>query len=323
MDRWNMTVLKNCNLKVVDLFCGAGVGASGIKMAGFDIIWAIDKDEYAVKTYNENIGNHAICEDIRRVSSNDIPKHDIMVATPVCKSFSVAGTQKGFYDETNGDLTYHFTRLLRDCNPKAFLFENVPGMVTKKHIDDFLNIVDTISNYGYKIKWEVINCYDYGVPQERKRLFMVGIRNDIKKEFEFPKKAEVKTDIRYAIEDIKDNKFIPNNDVTLELGYSSRYISRNRQRQWNEPSFTICSEARHLPLYPEPANYDIRIEDINVNKPPRRFTVRECLRLQTVPDDFKFSKDIPLKKQYERCSGIPSLMAYKLMIEIKNVLIIK
>ena len=321
MKRWGIKPLEKCNLKVVDLFCGAGIGASGIKMAGFDIVWAIDKDKYAVKTYNENIDNHAICADIRKIYASDIPKHDIMVATPVCKSFSVAGSQEGFENKDTGDLTYHFTRLLRDCNPKAFLFENVAGMITKNHIDEFLNIVDTISSYGYKVKWKVINCYDYGVPQERKRLFMVGIRNDIKKEFEFPEKSEVKTDIRYAIEDIKDNKSIPNNDTTLELGYSSRYMSRNRQRQWNEPSFTICSEARHLPLYPEPANYDIRVEDINVNKPPRRFTVRECLRLQTVPDSFKFSKDIPLKKQYERCSGIPSLMAYKLINEIKNTIL--
>ena len=150
---------------------------------------------------------------------------------------------------------------------------------------------------------------------------MVGIRNDIEKEFNFPEKCDEKRDIRFAIEDIKDDKTIPNNDITLELGYSSRYKSRNRQRQWNEPSFTICSEARHLPLYPEPANYDIRVEDIDKNPPPRRFTVRECLRIQTVPDTFKFSNDVPLKKQYERCSGIPSLMAYKLMNEIKKVIL--
>ena len=321
MNKWGIEQLEDCGLKVVDLFCGAGVGASGIKLAGFDIIWAIDTDKHAVKTYNENIGNHAICDDIRKILHTDIPEHDIMVATPVCKSFSVAGSKKGFNDEQTGDLSYHFTRLLRDCMPKAFLFENVAGMVTKTHLNDFLNIVDTISSYGYKVKWEVVNCYEYGIPQERKRLFMVGIRNDIEKEFNFPEKSSEKRDIRYAIEDIKNDKTIANNDITLELGYSSRYKSRNRQRQWDEPSFTICSEARHLPLYPEPANYDIRVEDIDKNPPPRRFTVRECLRIQTVPDTFKFSNDVPLKKQYERCSGIPSLMAYKLMNEIKKVIL--
>jgi len=166
-----------------------------------------------------------------------------------------------------------------------------------------------------------MNCYEYGVPQERKRVFMIGIRSDIKKEFEFPQKINDCKNIRYAIEDLINDKYVKNNNETLELGYSSRYKSRNRQRQWDEPSFTIISEVRHLALYPEPPNYDIRIEDTDKNKPPRRFTVRECLRLQTVPDWFEFGDNVPLKKQYERCSGIPSLIAYKLILCIKDVLV--
>lgn len=311
---------ENNGLKVVDLFCGAGIGATGIKMAGFDIIYSIDNDKHAVSTYNMNIGNHAVCKNIKDVKSYEIPYHDIMVSTPVCKSFSVAGSGKGFEDKKNGDLTFHFTRLLKDCTPKAFLFENVSGMVSTANKERFLEVVAQIEGYGYKVKWEVINCFEYGIPQERKRLFMVGIRNDISKEFIFPNKTEDTKTIRYAIEDIKGNKSIANNSETLELGYSSRYVSRNRQRQWDEPSFTIISEVRHLALYPDPPNYDIRVEDLVVNKPPRRFTVRECLRLQTVPDWFKFDDSIPLKKQYERCSGVPSLMAYKLMLSIKDTI---
>ena len=85
--------------RVVSLFAGIGGFDIGFQNAGFDIIWAIDKDKHAVNTYNENIGNHAICDDIRKILHTDIPKHDIMVATPVCKSFSVAGSKKGFNDE--------------------------------------------------------------------------------------------------------------------------------------------------------------------------------------------------------------------------------
>lgn len=321
MNRWNINQQESNGLRVVDLFCGAGIGACGIKMAGFDIVWGVDNDKYAVKTYQRNIGNHVICKNIKDVKSSEIPKHDIMVATPVCKSFSVAGSQRGFEDSKNGDLTFHFTRLLKECMPKAFLFENVPGMVSPSNKDTFLQVVKDIEEYGYRVKWKVINCFNYGVPQERKRLFLVGIRKDIKKEFIFPEETTDRKNIFYAIGDIKNNKDIPNNKDVLELGYSSRYMSRNRQRQWNEPSFTIVSEVRHLPLYPEPPNYDIRIEDINKKTPPRRFTVRECLRLQTAPDWFKFEDDIPLKKQYERCSGIPSLIAYKLMINIKETIL--
>ena len=111
MNRWNMAQLEDNKIKVVDLFCGAGIGACGIKMAGFNIVWGIDNDKYAVETYNRNIGNHAVCKNIKNIKSSEIPEHDIMVATPVCKSFSVAGSQRGFEDNKNGDLTFHFTRL--------------------------------------------------------------------------------------------------------------------------------------------------------------------------------------------------------------------
>lgn len=130
---------------------------------------------------------------------------------------------------------------------------------------------------------------------------------------------KVKSTIKDYIYDLKFNKDIPNQAYLID-GYSSRYLSRNRQRQWDEQSFTIVSDARQLALYPEPENYDIRIENIELNPPPRRLSVRECLRLQTAPDWFVFDDSIPLKKQYERCSGIPSLMAYKLSIEIERVI---
>ena len=311
---------RNNKIKIVDLFCGAGIGASGAKESGFNIVWAVDNDKYAVKTYNMNIGEHAVCKSIRDITKDDIPEHDIMIATPVCKSFSVAGSMGGFEDNKTGDLTYHFTRLLKDCKPKAFLFENVAGMVSKRNIEEFNKVVTSIEGYGYNVTWMRVNCSDYGVPQDRIRVFMIGIRKDIKKEFVFPEKIKDKKTIRDAIYDLKNNKKIKNNDETLELGYSSRYKSRNRQRQWDEQAFTIVSEVRHLALYPEPPMYDIRVEDTYKNPPPRRFTVRECLRLQTVPDWFYFSEDIPLKKQYERCSGIPSLMSKKLLNAIADTL---
>ena len=86
--------LQKNNLTAIDLFCGAGIGAYGIKNAGYDIVFGIDNDADAVKTYNLNIGNHAICEDIRKITSVDIPKHDLMIATPVCKPFSVCGSRR-------------------------------------------------------------------------------------------------------------------------------------------------------------------------------------------------------------------------------------
>lgn len=400
-------------LKVVDLYCGAGVGASGVLLAGYDIVYGVDIKDYAVNTYNKNIGNHAVKMDIRALLPEDIPDHDLMIATPVCKSFSFAGKGDGEKNAAYGDLCYQFYLKLKGKKPKAFLFENVDGIVSKKHKPFFRNLVRMIKKIGYRVSWKVIDCYDYGVPQHRKRLIMVGIRRDLNKYFKFPKvvSEEEKTNIRYAIGDLPDPDMVINskkdiqfinekkNEVKNHVGYgirndekdfidkvpvdgnwkdlnkedakkfmgkafesgggktgylrkvsfdkpaytitstmngknnsqiidnqdkyykgdfSPRYKSRNRQKQWEEASFTIVSEARQLPLYPEPQNYDIRKMDTYNVPPPRRFTVRECLRLQTVPDWFTFDDDISLNKQYERCSGIPSLVAYKFVIEIEK-----
>lgn len=302
-------------MKIVDLFCGAGIGASGAIENGDEIVFAVDNDYWAIEAYKKNISDVAQVIDIRNLDFDAIPEYDVLLATPPCTSFSVAGTGKGFDDEKNGDLIYYFSYILQYTMPKAFFFENVAGMASKKNISEFLNVVNTIEEYGYNITYDIINCSDYGVPQDRKRLFMVGIRKDINKTFNFPEKVSVKRTLRDAIYDIREQEA---KKETLELEYSPRYLSRNRQRQWDEQSFTIVSEVRHMPLYPEPANYDIRVRDIVTDPPPRRFTVRECLRIQTCPDWFSFPEEMPLKNQYQRCSGIPSLFSQKIFAEIKK-----
>lgn len=366
------------NLKVVDLFCGAGVGACGIKLAGFDIIWGIDNNKFAVSTYNSNIGNHAVCGDVKKLDANDIPEHDIMISTPTCKSFSWAGTGLGFDHEEHGDLIFHFFRLLDAKKPKAFLFENVDGMLSKKNKSVFLSFIKDIESIGYKVTWKVVDCYDYGIPQHRKRVFAVGIRNDIKKEFTFPREASKKATIRDAIGDLpepnivmnsqKDIQYINSNpsEILNHIGYGIRKdekpfvekiniggnwrnLSKEdakiflggafnsgggrtgflRKISFDKPSHTLTSTMlgkNNAQILDNRDKYNISNlkEDFdNINIPPvnRRFTVRECLRLQTVPDWFSFDENISLSKQYERCSGIPSLMAYKLMIEIEKVLL--
>ncbi|MFF2531510.1 DNA cytosine methyltransferase [Brevibacillus sp. NPDC058079] len=404
--RWNMVQRDQNGLTMIDLFCGAGVGASGFLLAGYQTIYAIDNQKYAVNTYNRNIGEHAFCLDIRKVCSNDIPWADVITGGFPCQPFSFSGSGKGESDKEKGDLGYHFYRIIRDKQPKAFIMENVDGIVSKNHITFFKKLMRMFEEAGYDVNFpttkkgepSAINCCEYGVPQLRKRVFVVGIRKDLKKKFTFPKPVpiEERRNIRYAIGDLPDPdgennhygygirkdelpfvdkvppggnwrdlpvedqiaflgkayysgggrtgflrkvlfdhpaftitstmngknnaQIVDNQDKYYNGGYSSRYMSRNRQKQWDEPSFTIVSQARQLPLHPEPANYDIRVMNVRNCPPPRRFTVRECLRLQTVPDWFSFEDDVSLSHQYERCSGIPSLMAYKLGIALESTL---
>ena len=407
-------------ITVVDLFCGGGIGAYGIKRAGFNIIYAIDNNKEAVSTYNKNIGNHCHNVDIRKLDIDTIPDSDVIIGSPVCKSFSFAGNNKGFSDKQYGDLTFYYLKIIKAKKPKVLVFENVKGMVSKNHLPYFELFVKELEDIGYNIKYKVINTYKIGVPQLRERLILVGVRKDIKKEFNFPvdinnsERLSIfnaigdlpqptmvmnsKKDIKYISYNLKpnhigygvrndelpyidkipqggnfrdldeedakafmgkafysgggrtgflrkvdinkpcftitstmngknnaqilDSKELYNQHIYYEGDYSSMYLSRNRQKQWGEPSYTIVSEAKQLPLYPEPSNYDIRNKDKYDIAPPRRFTVRECLRLQSVLDDYIIDDNISLPKQYAIVgNGIPSLLTYKIFIEIENILL--
>lgn len=318
---FNIKQLESNGFTMVDLFCGAGIGAYGFKKAGFNIIYALDSVQYAVDTYNKNIGNHAHCINIKKMDLNDIPYADIFTGGFPCQPFSLGGIGEGENDKKAGDLGEYFLKAVQLKKPKAFIIENVKGITTKKHMPFFMKLISAFEDSGYHVSYKVTDCYEYGVPQVRERVFIIGTRKDIGEMFIFPETLpkEERLHLIDAIGDLPDphsKHNFKNHFNYYDGGFSPRFMSRNRQRQWNEPSFTICSTARQLPLHPEPANYDIRVRDINTDKPPRRFTVRESLRIQTVPDDFYFDDSISYEKQQTRTSGIPSLIAYKLSKEL-------
>lgn len=412
--RWNMNELPKNGLTMIDLFSGAGIGAVGFKLAGYEIVLAIDNKDYAINTYQKNIGAHAIQADIRTIQSSELPDVDVITGGFPCQPYSVAGNGKGQLDEKSGDLANHFLRIVKEKQPKAFLLENVGGIVNKRHREYFLQLMKEFDKAGYAVTYpdkkdgnpDTINCWDYGVPQLRKRVFAIGIRKDLNRKFVFPTPIpeQQRTTIRDAIGDLpepngqnnhygygirpdeapfihlippggnwrdlpieqqksfmgkayysgggrsgflrkvkldqpawtitslmngknnaqiidpSEKRPIKNHENYYQGDFSPRYRSRNRQKQWEEPSYTIVSSARQLPLHPEPPNYDIRNAP-STEPQPRRFTVRECLRLQTVPDWFVFDDNISLLHQYERCSGIPSLIAYQWGIALANVLL--
>lgn len=314
-------------LTAIDLFCGAGIGAYGIKRAGFDIVYGIDNEQFAVDTYNINIGNHAICGDIRNLKKEDIPEHDLMIATPVCKPFSICGSRKLTKDAIYGDLLFETVRILDLCRPKAFFFENVAGLVLGESIHVFNDLIMDIESMGYVVYWELINCWDYGVPQDRERVFIVAIRKDIPYEFIPPKKLlfgkKTQKDAFYDLQN-KTIADIKNHNTTLWHDYAT-FIVRNRQRPWDMPANTVISDVDSVCFYPEPflspKNRKRSTAKTKYNiTAPRKLSVRETLRLQTVGDDFFFSDDIKLSNQYTRCSGIPSLIAYKFGIAIHQCL---
>lgn len=173
-------------MRVVSLFSGAGGLDLGFIQAGHTIVWANDLYEDAVKTYRENIGQHIVCENIKEINSDDIPDCDIIIGGFPCQGFSVANTKRSETDERNA-LYKELIRTIGAKRPKYFLAENVKGLLTFSNGKVFKMILEDFSALGYKVKYRLLNAADYGVPQKRERVVIIGVRNDMDFDFAYPK----------------------------------------------------------------------------------------------------------------------------------------
>ncbi|MDR0912556.1 MAG: DNA cytosine methyltransferase [Methanobrevibacter sp.] len=292
-------------MKVASFFSGAGGLDLGFVNAGFEVVFANDNWKGCWETYKKNHGININRRSIEDIKPHEIPDVDGFIGGPPCQSWSLAGAMKGIEDP-RGQLLYHYVRLIEEKEPLFFLAENVPGMVCKTHQDEFNKFVNSLKKLGYTTNYQVLNANDYNVPQDRKRVFIIGFSDKFDNEFKFPAKSKKKLNLKDAIGDLEEplpalNKNKPNKAKDLAIfnheymtgDFSSMYMSRNRVRNWNEPSFTIQAGGRHAPCHPQ-ANKMIKIEkdkqifDPETPKPYRRLSVRECARIQTFPDDFIF-----------------------------------
>lgn len=172
-------------LTIVELFAGGGLMASGLKAAGYNIIWANDFDKSACAAYRHNHGEHIIQGDITTIDVDSIPNADIFAGGPPCQDFSVAGTGAG-EDGERGKLVWTYLSIIEKKQPKAFIFENVKGLVGKQHRHTFDAILQRFNEIGYKVSHQIVNAWDHGVAQKRERVFIVGIRADLNLSFSFP-----------------------------------------------------------------------------------------------------------------------------------------
>jgi DNA (cytosine-5)-methyltransferase 1 len=172
-------------MKIVSLFSGAGGLDLGFVKAGHKILWANDNFSDAVKTYRRNIGSHIICEDISVIKSIDIPEHDLLIGGFPCQGFSVANTKREGQDERN-KLYLELLRVLIEKQPKFFLAENVKGILSLNQGKVFEMILLDLANAGYTVKYKVLNAANFGVPQKRERVIILGVRNDVDFILEYP-----------------------------------------------------------------------------------------------------------------------------------------
>lgn len=296
-------------MNVVSFFAGAGGLDLGFEQAGFNIIWANEYDKEIWETYEKNHKNTKLDKrSIVTIKEEEVPECDGIIGGPPCQSWSEAGALRGINDK-RGQLFFDFIRILEAKKPKFFLAENVSGMLLPRHKDALENIKEMFKSAGYELSFQLLNASDYNVPQDRKRVFFIGIRKDLGFKFEFPKHTFKKISLENTIKDLSSNALpaleynktngskcrVPNHEYMIG-SFSTIFMSRNRVRSWEEQSFTIQAGGRHAPIHPQAPKMKFIEQNKRIFVPGkenlyRRLSIRECARIQTFPDDFIFYYD--------------------------------
>lgn len=288
---------------VVSLFAGCG-GADLGTLGGFDfnnrhykkhpckLVYACDIDKKAVETHQLNFSTKKLeCADICNVRSEDIPEHDILTGGFPCQSFSTVNPTKNPFDE-RGKLYMQMARIAKDKQPKVFIAENVKGLMTLRKGEIFRNVVATFEMAGYKLFPALINAADYGVPQKRQRVIIVGIRIDIWKkngDFVFPDKTNENNWIPLSVAvkklKIEEKKYYFSERAVLGMKNAKNNMKRGLAQNLDEPCLTITS---HLAKVSLNSRDPVLLVDTK-KELYRRFTPLEAARIQSFPDNFEFA----------------------------------
>ena len=321
----------------IDIFAGVGGLSLGFNMAGFENLFAVEFDKVFAENYTRNFNNHKmICKDIKNIDENEIrsiigkTKVDVIIGGPPCQGFSIAGNiGRTFLEDPRNYLFKEFVRFVKIIKPKMFLLENVAAMAKHNNGNTLETIKEEFKKLGYEVKHKVLNSKFHNVPQERRRIVLVGSRG--KNNFEFPIENNKFISVEEAIGNLPilksgETSTIPNhtamkhseqmlekmkyvkdggnrNDIPLELrpksGDARKYIRYNSKN----PSICITGDMRKVFHY-------------NQN---RALTNRELARIQTFPDDFTFIGNNG-KIQQAIGNAVPPNLAYELALKIKEVL---
>ncbi|PEU16122.1 DNA cytosine methyltransferase [Bacillus sp. AFS019443] len=306
---------------VISLFCGAGGLDLGVELAGLEAVVGTErameafrnKETYnairhesifhktysndffkeALQTYKNNFPQDVYLhnKDIRKIHT--FPNADLVLGGFPCPGFSEAGPR--LVDDERNFLYLHFIRCLMQTQPKFFVAENVKGMLTLGKGEVFKQIVQDFEAAGYRVYTKLVNSRDYGVPQLRERVFLVGVRNDLDFVYEFPEPTHGEDEgllpyvtLRQAIGDLESDP-----GAYFTGSYSTIFMSRNRKKDWDQQSFTIQASGRQAPIHPG----GLPMEKVDKNKwifpdgeeNNRRLSAKEIARIQTFPDWYEFS----------------------------------
>lgn len=275
------------------MFAGIGGIDLAFEQAGFKVVWANEIDKHACITYRMNFGDEALVEgDIQKINTDDIPAFDVLVAGFPCQAFSSVGLQKGFEDP-RGNLFFETARIIAAKKPKVVFFENVANLVKHDNGNTFNTIFSTMAELGYFVRYKVMNASDYGIPQQRNRIYMVAFLDEEKcNAFTFPEEINLRHDAFYYFDKEKqpDSYYMDNHKMWNEM--VAFMTDRHRIYRFTDWGLSkgrdgICPTllaAMGSPYERIPFFWD----DFSI----RKITQREAARLQGFPDTFEF----PMKK---------------------------
>jgi DNA (cytosine-5)-methyltransferase 1 len=333
-------------MNVISLFSGCGGLDLGFERAGFNVPVANEFDPTIFETFKANHPNtHLIEGDVRQVTKEDIAPFlgngevDGIIGGPPCQSWSEAGSLRGIED-ARGQLFFDYIRILKEFKPKFFLAENVSGMLANRHSDAVKNIIKMFEEAGYDVSLTLVNAKDYGVAEERKRVFYIGFRNDLKVKFVFPEGSTVDDEKKLTLRDViwdlqetavpsadknKHNPKAVNSNEYFTGAFSPIFMSRNRVKSWDEQAFTVQASGRQCQLHPQaPKMVKFDKNDCRFVEGQehlyRRMTIREVARVQGFPDDFQFIYTDTNNAYKMIGNAVPVNLAYEIATAIRTVL---
>lgn len=294
----------------IDLFAGIGGTRLGFQETGrVKVVFSSEINKFSAKTYHANFGEYP-AGDITQIAADDIPDHDILVGGFPCQAFSQAGLKKGFED-ARGTMFFEIARILQEKRPKAFLLENVKNLVGHDHGNTFRTIKSILENLGYAVNAKVLAAKDFGVPQNRERIYIVGFDKEQVPnwaDFQYPEPPKTPTRLGDILEKHVADKYTISD--TLWAGHQRRKLENKKAGK----GFGYCLFDENSPYantisaryYKDGSEILIRQEGEN----PRKLTPREASRLQGFPPEFIIPvSDTQAYKQFGNSVAVPVVNA--------------
>lgn len=325
-------IIGNKKLKVASLFCGCGgmdigilgdFGYLGNHFDGlpFELVYAVDNDPYATKIYNENISHKCELKDVRDIEPVNVPDHDILLGGFPCQSFSISAQNppRLGYKDDRGKLFFEMVNVLMVKKPRFFIGENVKGLLSANKGKAFPMIIKEFENAGYRIHYKLLNASEFGIPQKRERVFILGFREieDYKK-FQFPKPFTLngnKTKLKQVIDSNanNDNKWFFSQKAVDGMLKVREKMNKGRVQDLDQPCNTISSHLSKISLNAtDPVlMYEGRY---------RRFTPREAARIQSFPESFIL--DVVSENRQYRAIGnaVPPVLMWHVANSLRKII---